>query len=94
MSQPKASPVIRDDARERLRAFILDNFLDGADASKLRDDVSLERAHIVDSARMMELILFVEETFGFAVEDEEALPENFDTVDNLVAYVARKSGSP
>ena len=79
--------------RSNIRKFILDNFLDGADATQLRDDVSLERAHIVDSARMMELILFVEETFGFEVENEDALPENFDSVDALVAYVSRKLGS-
>lgn len=88
----RSHAVAADGAREQIRAFILDNFLDGADAAQLQDNVSLERAHIVDSARMMELILFVEENFGFTVEDEDALPENFDTVDNLVTYVTRKAG--
>jgi acyl carrier protein len=92
MSQVNTNTASASDGiREQVRQFILDNFLDGAASNELKDDVSLERAHIVDSARMMELILFVEDTFGFAVEDEDALPENFDTVDNLVAYVARKS---
>ena len=39
---------------------------------------------------MLELIMFLEEKFGFAVEAEEALPSNFDTVNALVAYAGRK----
>ena len=70
--------------------MILTNFLRGADAASLKDDVSLERSHVVDSVKMLELILFVEETFGFSVDNDEAVPENFDTVDNIVAYVVRK----
>ena len=80
------------DIREQIREFILNNFLDGAEAEALPDDASLERAHIVDSARALELIMFLEETFGFEVDNEEATPENFDTVKNIVTYVERKMG--
>jgi acyl carrier protein len=76
--------------REQVRNMILTNFLRGADAASLKDDVSLERSHVVDSVKMLELILFVEETFGFSVDNDEAVPENFDTVDNIVGYVVRK----
>ncbi len=76
--------------REQIRTMILTNFLRGADPTSLKDDVSLERSHVVDSVKMLEMILFVEETFGFSVDNEEAVPENFDTVDNIVAYVRRK----
>ena len=85
MSQPSETQV-----REQVRTMILTNFLRGADPATLKDDVSLERSHVVDSVKMLELILFVEETFGFSVDNEEAVPENFDTVDNIVAYVVRK----
>jgi acyl carrier protein len=80
------------DIREQVRDFILNNFLDGAEADALVDEASLERAHIVDSARALELIMFLEETFGFEVDNEEATPENFDTVNNIVIYVERKLG--
>ena len=79
--------------RQQVRNMILDSFLRGADPASLKDDVSLERSHVVDSVKMLELILFVEETFGFSVENEEAVPDNFDTVDNIVAYVERKKAS-
>ncbi len=77
------------DLRDQLRTFIAEKFT-GGDTSKIKDDTSLERAHIVDSAGVLEIILFLEETFGFTVEAEEALPENFDTVSNIAAYVEKK----
>ena len=76
--------------REKIRSMILDVFLKGSAPDALADDVSLERAHIVDSVRTLELIMFLEETFGFSVDNEDAVPENFDTVDNIVGYVQRK----
>ena len=70
--------------------MILNSFMGGAPDAALGDDESLDRAHIVDSVRALELLLFVEEQFGITVENEEALPENFDTVSNLVAFIERK----
>lgn len=78
------------DTREKVRSFILTTFLDGDEGPALRDDVSLERSHVVDSARVLEIILFLEETFGFTVDNDDAVPDNFDTVNNIVAYVDRK----
>lgn len=79
--------------REKVRGFILESYMAGLDPATLKDDVSLERAHVVDSARVLELILFLEETFGFEVTNDEATPDNFDTVDAIVKYVGDKSGA-
>jgi acyl carrier protein len=38
----------------------------------------------------MEIILFIEENFGFRVNDDEMLPANLDSIDNLVAFIQRK----
>jgi acyl carrier protein len=76
--------------RDRVREFILNEFMADIDPTELTDDMSFESAHIIDSVGMMDLILFVEEAFEFEVENEEALPENFDSVANLVVYVTRK----
>lgn len=78
------------ETRKAIRTFILTTFLDGKDDGALKDDVSLERSHVVDSARVLEIILFLEETFGFTVDNDDATPDNFDTVNNIVAYVERK----
>ncbi len=76
--------------RDKVRGFILESYMAGLDPSSLKDDQSLERSHIVDSARVLELILFIEETFGFEVTNDDATPENFDSVDAIVKYIAGK----
>jgi acyl carrier protein len=75
--------------REQIRNFVLETFLDG-DGESLQNDASLERSHVVDSAGMLEIILFIEETFGFEVDNDDATPENFDTIDAMTGYVERK----
>jgi acyl carrier protein len=80
-----------DEIRDKVRGFILESYMAGLDPASLKDEVSLERAHIVDSARVLELILFLEETFGFEVTNDEATPDNFDSVDAIVKYVASKA---
>lgn len=76
--------------KDKVRAFILNEFMADMDPSELTDDMSFESAHLVDSVGMMDLILFVEETFEFEVENEEALPENFDSIVNLIGYITKK----
>jgi acyl carrier protein len=76
--------------RKQVRDFIVNNCLDDLDPSELNDDSSFESLHIIDSVRALDVILFVEEAFGFTVENDEALPENFDSIDNIVDYVQSK----
>ena len=76
--------------RDQVRNFILTNFLFTDDQSKLEDGQSLMQSGAVDSTGIMELILFVDQTFGVTVEDDEMVPENLDSVDNVVAFLERK----
>ena len=73
-----------------LHDFIMENFLFG-DSSKMIDPAEsfLEKG-IVDSTGVLELVAFVEEDFGIRVEDDELLPENFDSIENLSKYVETK----
>jgi acyl carrier protein len=82
-----------EDIRASIRAFILEHFMSGEDPGKLTDDTSLERAHVVDSAGVLEIMLYIEEKYGFEVEADDALPENFDTMRNIAAYIERKLAS-
>jgi acyl carrier protein len=62
------------------------------DETRLSNSVSLLQEGIIDSTGVLELVMFVEETFGFTVEDEEIVPENFDSVERLARYVRSKTG--
>lgn len=76
--------------RDQIRGFIVENFLFG-DAEPLTDDgLSLLDTGIVDSVGVMEMVAFLEQAHGLKVEDKELVPENFDSVARLVAFVTRK----
>lgn len=76
--------------RAALRRYILENHLFTDDDAALKDADSFLETGILDSTGIMELILFIEESFQLKVTDDEMAPENLDSVDSLVAYVERK----
>lgn len=79
--------------REQIRGFIIENFLFG-DAEPLSDDaVSLLDNGIVDSVGVLEMVAWLEQNHGLKVEDQELVPENFDSVERLTRFVERKNGS-
>lgn len=75
---------------QQVRQFILTNYLFTDDDKKLSDVESLMQAGIMDSTGILELIMFLEETFGLKVADEEMIPANLDSVVNVVAFIERK----
>jgi acyl carrier protein len=79
------------DIKEKVRAFVTTNFY-VADPSALADDASLLDRGIIDSTGVLEIIMFLEETFGLTVLDSEMVPENLDSIDSIAAYVAGKRG--
>lgn len=76
--------------RDQIRDFIQQNFLFDGDASRLDADASFLEHGIVDSTGILELVLFCEEAYAFSVDHADLLPENFDSISNLSAYVARR----
>lgn len=75
---------------QAIKDYVAENFLFSDDGYNLPDDVSFLEEGIVDSTGVLELILFVEETYGITVANEDVLPENFDSVTNLAAFIRRK----
>lgn len=74
-----------------LRRFIGENFMFQEDPESLSDDASFLETGIIDSTGVLELVCFLESTFGIEVADEEMLPENLDSVRAVTAYVTRKT---
>lgn len=79
--------------REALRRYVLENCLFTDDGSKLDDSASFLETGLLDSTGILEIILFVEETFGIKVTDDEMVPDNLDSIDSLVAFVGRKQAA-
>lgn len=77
--------------QEKIRQFILENYLFSSDQSLLSNDDSFLKKGVIDSTGILEVIGYLSEEFGVTVKDEEMIPENLDSVNNLVAFIARKS---
>jgi len=75
--------------KRQVREFVTSNFY-VADPKTLEDRTSLLDQGIIDSTGVLEVIMFIESTFGVTVEDSEMLPENLDSIERIAAFVARK----
>lgn len=72
-----------------VQQFIVDQFLFG-EAEELDDHASFIETGIVDSTGILELVSFIEETFGIVLDDGELIPENLDSLDNLSRFLSAK----
>ncbi len=76
-----------------IRNFINENFFVDADENSLPASTSLTASGTVDSMGVLELIMFIEQAYGFKIPDSETVPENLDTIESIVAYVNSKAGA-
>ena len=75
---------------DKVRNYILENYLFTDDQSELDSEDSFLEKGIIDSTGILEIIFFLEEEFGLSVEDEEMIPENLDSVNNIVKFINSK----
>jgi acyl carrier protein len=81
----------KPDIERDIRNFVIENFLFGQTLDLQPDDSLLGRG-LIDSTGVLELVGFLEERYAIRVEDEEVIPDNLDSVKNIVTYVASKCG--
>lgn len=78
-----------DSIKEQIRLFIIENFLFG-NSNGLTDEASFLDEGIIDSTGVLELVDYLESEFEITVDDEELVPENLDSINNLASYLERK----
>lgn len=72
-----------------IRAFVIDNYLFGEEGCLENDDSFMETG-IIDSTGILELVRFLESTYGIKVADEELIPDNLDSVNKIVSFIHMK----
>lgn len=82
---------MKTDIRIKIRSFVIDNFLFGEEGG-LTDETSFLDEGIVDSTGILELVEFLESEFSIALQDEELIPENLDSIRRVENLVVRKLG--
>jgi acyl carrier protein len=75
--------------RAEVRVYIVQNFLVGGN-DEFNDATSLVDNGIVDSTGALEIVEFLEKTFGVKIEDCEITPDNLDSVVRICELVGRK----
>ncbi len=73
-----------------IREFVVDNFLFGqSDESFSNKDSFLEKG-LIDSMGILTLVEFVKDKYLIGLEDEELIPENWDSVQRIARFVQDK----
>lgn len=73
-----------------LLTFIRENFITGRNKTEISPEESLIDSGIIDSTGILELVMFLEEKYSITIEDEELIPENLDSISNLVKFLEKK----
>lgn len=77
------------DVKKQLKEFFRTNFMIEIDGN-FDDDSSFLENGIIDSTGVLELVMFLEEKYGIKVADEELVPENLDSFNNIDRYLKSK----
>lgn len=77
----------------KIKDYIAANLLFSDNGFPYPEDASFLEEGIVDSQGVMELVMFVEENFGVVVDDMDIVPDNFDSISQLAAYIRSKKES-
>jgi acyl carrier protein len=84
-------PQLEQEAiKVQIRQYIAENFLMGGNAAELRDDDSFMGQSVIDSAGVLELIAYLEQTYGIKVDEDEMIPDNLDSLNGVGRYLQRK----
>jgi acyl carrier protein len=78
------------DVESTLKEFIQGNFLACKGMTEIANEDSLLDTGLVDSAGVFELASFMERTFGVELDDTDIIPENFESINSLSAFIRRK----
>jgi acyl carrier protein len=84
--------MVGDHFKTEIREFILEKF-PLARKQQVKDVDALLETGILDSLGVLDLVTFIEQKFSVVVTDDELSPENFQTIDNIAAFIAAKTNS-
>jgi acyl carrier protein len=68
----------------------VENFFYGEESASLTETTSFMETGVIDSTGLLELVAFLETTYGLKIENDELVPDNLDSLQQLAAFVGRK----
>ena len=76
--------------KDQLRNYIFSELARNNYSKNLSDEDSLIENGVLDSVAIVQLLSFIENNFGTIIDDEELIPENFETINSMCSLIKRK----
>lgn len=73
-----------------VKDFILDRFLPGESPEALTETTPLFSSGLLDSIASLQLVTFLEDTFGIRIAAHEVVADNLNTLDSIAGFVRSK----
>ncbi|MDC0584587.1 acyl carrier protein [Bacteroidales bacterium] len=77
------------EVKEKVEAYILENTFE--DKSKIKVDTMIFKEGFFDSMGFALLLGFLEEAFGIVPDDADLVEENFESINAITEFVAKKA---
>ncbi len=73
----------------RIKGFLIEHFPSARKQALAEDDHLLANG-ILDSLGVLDLVGYLEQEFGITISDEDLVPEHFESLGRLTAFVEEK----
>jgi acyl carrier protein len=80
-----------DALMQRIKNFIMEEFLPGESPDELTETTPLISGGILDSIATLKLVMFMEEQFGVSFEPHEIDKENLDNLASILRLLQSKN---
>lgn len=72
---------------QTLLDYLEENFLPRGSGVEISQDDDLFTSGVIDSAGLIECVVFLEKKYSITIPDEDLLPENFSSISAVAAYL-------
>jgi acyl carrier protein len=76
-----------------IRRYVADNLLYVEEGLEYDDDTSFVGSGLIDSMGIMELVSYVQSNFQILVDQQDLVPDNFDSVSKVAAFIRGKQSA-
>lgn len=80
-------------AADDIRAYINDRFVFKSDAAEIPLDAALFGSGLLDSAHMVDIIVYLEERFGISIPSTDITSDNLETIERMAQYVQNRQST-
>lgn len=81
--------TLKDEIRAKVQELVANM---GGDASAMGDDEVIPATGLLDSAGILELVVWYEGQYDMPLEQDEINIDNLGSIDAMAAYVVKKKG--